>query len=337
MDATLLTLFMAAMVAFAVGMYVVLDGFDLGVGILFPFAADHAERDRMMHSIAPFWDGNETWLVFGGAVLLSAFPLAFSVILPAVYLPIIVMLLGLIFRGVAFEFRFKHAPRTRRWDWAFSAGSMAATFAQGVVLGAFVQGIEVRDGRYGGGAWDWFSAFSVMTGLALVCGYALLGATWLAWRAHGPLQQHARRWIGPLLAGMLAAIVAVSIWTPLMSASIAARWFTLPNALAFAPVPLLTAACAWGVVRSAGRAGSARPFALSVGLFLLGYTGLAISLFPQLPPPSLSLFDAAASPASQRFLMPGLLILVPVILAHTWANFRLFRRHGADDAGYGHE
>lgn len=184
----LLTLFMAGMAAFAVGMYVVLDGFDLGLGILFPFADDHGQRDQMMNSIAPFWDGNETWLVFGGAILLSAFPLAFSVIMPAVYLPVIVMLLGLIFRGVAFEFRFKHHPRTRIWDLAFCGGSVIATFAQGVVLGTFVQGIRVEGGRYAGGPWDWLTAFSVMTAVALLCGYALLGNTWLFWRSRGALQ-----------------------------------------------------------------------------------------------------------------------------------------------------
>lgn len=333
----LLTLFMAGMAAFAVGMYVVLDGFDLGLGILFPFAGDHGQRDQMMNSIAPFWDGNETWLVFGGAILLSAFPLAFSVIMPAVYLPIIVMLLGLIFRGVAFEFRFKHQPRTRIWDIAFSGGSVIATFAQGVVLGAFVQGIRVESGRYAGGPWDWLTAFSVMTGAALLCGYALLGNTWLFWRSRGALQARARAWMPVLLVALLGAIAAVSLWTPLMSPGIAARWFDFPRSLVFAPVPLLTAWCAWSAYRAVQQAPSARPFWFCVGLFFLSYTGLAISLFPHLPPPSLSLFDAAAAPASQRFLLPGLLVLVPLILAHTWFNYRVFHVQGDADEGYGHE
>lgn len=333
----LLTLFMAGMAAFAVGMYVVLDGFDLGLGILFPFAGDHGQRDQMMNSIAPFWDGNETWLVFGGAILLSAFPLAFSVIMPAVYLPIIVMLLGLIFRGVAFEFRFKHHPRTRIWDIAFSGGSVIATFAQGVVLGAFVQGIRVESGRYAGGPWDWLTAFSVMTGAALLCGYALLGNTWLFWRSRGALQARARAWMPVLLVALLGAIAAVSLWTPLMSPGIAARWFDFPRSLVFAPVPLLTAWCAWSAYRAVQQAPSARPFWFCVGLFFLSYTGLAISLFPHLPPPSLSLFDAAAAPASQRFLLPGLLVLVPLILAHTWFNYRVFHVQGDADEGYGHE
>lgn len=333
----LLTLFMAGMAALAVGMYVVLDGFDLGLGILFPFADDHGQRDQMMNSIAPFWDGNETWLVFGGAILLSAFPLAFSVIMPAVYLPVIVMLLGLIFRGVAFEFRFKHHPRVHIWDLAFCGGSVIATFAQGVVLGAFVQGIRVEGGRYAGGPWDWLTAFSVMTGAALLCGYALLGNTWLFWRSRGALQQKARAWMPVLLVALLAAIAAVSVWTPLTSAAIAARWFDFPRSLVFAPVPLLTGWCAWSAYRAVQQAPSARPFWLCVGLFFLSYTGLAISIFPHLPPPSLSLFDAAASPASQRFLLPGLLVLVPLILAHTWFNYRVFDVQGDSDEGYGHE
>ncbi len=331
-----LTLLMAGVVAFAVGMYVVLDGFDLGLGILFPFADDHAQRDQMMNSIAPFWDGNETWLVFGGAILLSAFPLAFAVILPAVYLPIIVMLLGLIFRGVAFEFRFKHQPRTRIWDIAFAAGSLIAAFAQGVVLGAFVQGIRVERGQYAGGAWDWLTPFSIVTGVALLCGYALLGNTWLFWRSYGTLQEKARAWMPVLLLGMLAAIAAISIWTPLMSPAIAARWFDFPKAFAFAPVPLLTAACAWGAYRAVKKAPSAVPFILCIALFFLGYSGLAISIFPKLPPPSLTLFEAAAAPKSQRFLLPGILILVPLILLHTWINYRVFHVKGDGDTDYGH-
>jgi cytochrome d ubiquinol oxidase subunit II len=336
MDANLVALIMAGMVAFGVGMYVVLDGFDLGLGILFPFVADHDQRDQMMSSIAPFWDGNETWLVFGGIVLMSAFPLAFSVIMPAVYLPIIVMVLALIFRGVAFEFRFKHHPRILTWDVAFSGGSLVATFAQGVVLGTFVQGIRVVDGRFAGGPWDWLSAFSLMTGCALVCGYTLLGAAWLFWRTHGALQERARALLAPLLLGLLAFIALVSIWTPLASPAIAARWFSWPNILLLSPVPVLVAACAYAAYRSLRGAPSARPFALSVGLFFLSYAGLAISLFPQLPPPSMTLFEAAAAPESTSFLLPGLLVMVPVIVAYTWFNYRLFSGKDHADSSYEH-
>lgn len=332
------TLFMASAVALAVGIYVVLDGFDLGLGVLFLLTHRREERDGMVNSIAPFWDGNETWLVFGGAVLLAMFPRAFAVIMPAVYLPIIVMLLGLIFRGVAFEFRFKHPTRKIVWDAAFAAGSVMATFSQGVVLGAFLQGIPVRDGHYGGGNWDWLTAFSLTTGCALLVGYALLGAAWLFWRAHGELRNRAVSWMRPLVWMLLAAIAAVSIWTPLMSASIAARWFDFPRGLAFLPVPILTVACAWGLLRAErGTAASGWPFACATGLFFLSYTGMAISIFPMLPPPSISLFDAAASPSAKNFLLPGVLVLVPLILVRTWLNYRVFHDHGDGSVGYGHD
>jgi cytochrome d ubiquinol oxidase subunit II len=336
MDSNAITLIMAGAVAFAVGMYVVLDGFDLGVGILFPFVRDDGQRDQMMGSITPFWDGNETWLVFGGLILMSAFPLAFAAIMPAVYLPIIVMVLSLIFRGVAFEFRFSHNPRVRAWDIAFAAGSIVATFAQGVVLGTFVQGIRTVDGRFAGAPWDWLSAFSLMTGCALVCGYALLGAAWLFWRTRGPLREKARAWLPALLLGLLLFIALVSIWTPIASAAIAARWFSWPNALLLSPVPLLVAAFAYGAYRSLRRAPSARPFLLSVGLFLLSYAGLAISVFPQLPPPSLTLFAAAAAPESHRFLLPGLLVMVPIILLYTWFNYHVFRNVDNGGSSYDH-
>jgi cytochrome d ubiquinol oxidase subunit II len=328
------TLFMAATVALAVGVYVVLDGFDLGLGILFSLTRDEGERDQMIDSVAPFWDGNETWLVLGGAVLIAMFPLAFAVIMPAVYLPVIVMLLALIFRGVAFEFRFRQSPRRRVWDLAFCGGSLLATFAQGLVLGTFLQGIRVVDGRYAGGPMDWLTPFSVLTGLALVVGYALLGCGWLWWRVGGGLRDKARLWMPWLLAGLLAAIVAVSVWTPLMSPAIAARWFDFPAALAFAPVPLLTLLFAWGALRTVWNGTpSGWPFAFSIGLFFLCYTGMAISIFPMLPPPSVSLFAAAASPESQRFLLPGIAVLVPIILARTWLNYRMFRdRAGVDSA-----
>ena len=332
-----LTLFMAGMVAFAVGMYVVLDGFDLGLGILFPFADDHAQRDQMMNSIAPFWDGNETWLVFGGAILLSAFPLAFSVILPAVYLPIIMMLLGLILRGVAFEFRFKHHPRTRIWDVAFAAGSVIATFAQGVVLGAFVQGIEVGRGQYAGGAWDWLTPFSIVTGVALLCGYALLGNTWLFWRSRGKLQEKARMWMPVLLVAMLAAIATISVWTPLMSPAIAARWFDFPKALAFAPVPVLDRGVRVGRLRRRARKRRARcrlycASACSFSATLASRSASFRTCRRRLSRCSLR----PRSPESQKFLLPGLLILVPLILIHTWFNYRVFHVKSEDDAGYGH-
>jgi cytochrome bd ubiquinol oxidase subunit II len=333
---TVQTVFMAVVVIAAVGAYVVLDGFDLGIGMLSSFAIDSAERDQMANVISPFWDGNETWLVFGSAVLLAMFPIAFAVILPALYMPLIVMLLALIFRGVAFEFRVRHDPRLRTWDLAFAAGSVIATFAQGMVLGTFLQGIPVLNGHFAGSQWAWLSPFSVVTGVALVVGYGLLGATFLFWRASGVLQENAGTWARPLLYGLLVFIVVVSIWTPLLLPSITARWFDFPLNLAFAPVPILTVLCALQVMRKLEpRKQSMWPFACSIGVFFLCFTGLAISIFPLMPPPSLSLFDTASSSSAQRFLLPGIVVIVPVIIVRTWINYRLFARHGDDDDGYG--
>jgi len=329
------TLFMVAAVLLALGAYVVLDGFDLGIGILSAFAGGPDERDQMMNAIGPFWDGNETWLVFGGAVLLAMFPYAFSVILPALYLPLIVMLLALVFRGVAFEFRSCRNAGLKVWNLAFSVGSTLAAFAQGVALGTFVQGIKVVDGRFAGGPLDWLDAFSLMTGAALVVGYGLLGAGFLFWRVNGPLQARAGRWARPLLYGLVAFIAVVSVWTPLQLPGVTARWFNFPLGLIFLPVPVLTVLCAFQARRklSDGRR-SAWPFACSVGLFFLSFTGLAISIFPMLPPPSVSLFDAAASSSAQRFLLPGIVLFIPVILLRTWFNYRLFALHSDGELEY---
>ena len=318
-----LTLFMAGALITAIAAYVVLDGFDLGIGILTLATRDSIERDQMIDAISPFWDGNETWLVFGAAILLAMFPLAFSIILPALYAPIIVMLLALIFRGVAFEFRFRREPRPRTWDMAFAVGSIVATFTQGVVLGAFLQGFPIEDGRFAGNPWQWLSTFSLLTGTALVVGYSLLGATFLFWRTGGELQRRAGRWARPLLYGVLAFVALVSLWSAINLPGIAARWFSFPLVLACAPVPVLTAFCAVQLMRKLepGRR-SAWPFVCTVGIFLLGFAGLAISLYPVIAPPSVTLFDAAASASAQRFLFPGIAVLVPLILFRTWVNYR---------------
>src|SRR5690606_501201 len=236
-----LPLIAAIVVAIGVAMYVVLDGFDLGVGILFPFFREEGERDQMMNSVAPFWDGNETWLVLGGNGLFVAFPLAYSIIMPALYIPLILMLLALVFRGVAFEFRWVAKPRHRKWDIAFATGSMVAGFAQGVMLGGLLDGITVENGRFAGATFDFLTPFSVMCGLGLVVGYALIGACWLIMKTAGPLEQQARRCARPLLLGLLAFIALVSLWTPLEYERIAERWFSFPNLLYLSPVPIVTA------------------------------------------------------------------------------------------------
>tara|TARA_R110002096_G_scaffold30345_4_gene90527 strand:- start:790 stop:1791 length:1002 start_codon:yes stop_codon:yes gene_type:complete len=329
-----LPLIWAGIIVFSVAMYVILDGYDLGIGILFLFGRDEAERDRMMNSIAPFWDGNETWLVLGGAGLLGAFPVTYSVLLPAVYLPIIVMLMGLIFRGVAFEFRFKAKPRHRKWDLAFCAGSIVATFCQGVVLGAFIQGVEVEGRRFAGGAWDWLTPFSVLTGFALISGYALLGATWIGLRTEGALAGRFRDLIPLALAVVLGFIGTISLWTPLQNPEIAGRWFAWPNVAYLSPVPIMTALTAWGIVSASRTGRPLMPFLLSIILFLLCFLGLGISLFPYAPPPHVTLWEAAASSSSLEFMLFGAAILIPLILGYTALNYRVF--WGKEHDGYGH-
>ena len=320
--------------AIAVFMYVLLDGFDLGVGLLFPFAANEASRTLIMNSVAPIWDGNETWLVLGGIGLFAAFPLAFAIIIPAVYFPILVMLLGLIFRGVAFEFRLKAQRRRYLWDHAFFWGSFAATFAQGVVLGSFVQGFEVRDNQFAGTIYDWFRPFPLAVGVGLLFGYLLLGATWLVMKTEGDLQRWARRWSRISLVGVIAFIAMVSIWTPLTDARIAQRWFSMPNLLYLAPLPLATGALAAWLWRSLDRSREVAPFFAAMGLFLMCFLGLAISLWPHIVPPSITLWDAAASSKSQAFLLIGTLFLLPIIVTYTGWSYYVFRGKVRADAGY---
>jgi len=315
-------------------MYVLLDGFDLGVGILFPFAPDERARDLMMHSVAPIWDGNETWLVLGGLALFAAFPLAFAIIIPAVYFPILAMLLGLIFRGVAFEFRPTARSSHKRWDHAFFWGSLIATFAQGCVLGKFVQGFAVTGRQYAGGSWDWVHPFVLSVGVGLVFGYLMLGATWLVMKTEGALQEWARAKARLGLYGVLAFIAMVSVWTPFLDARIASRWFAWPNLALLAPVPLGTAFIAWWVWRSLARGREVSPFIGAMGLFTMCYLGLAISLFPYIVPPSITLWDAAAAPQSQAFLLVGTLFLLPVILMYTGWSYWVFRGKVRADAGY---
>src|SRR5207248_2835563 len=231
----------AAIIGLAVAMYVILDGFDLGVGILFPFAESEHQRDQMMNSVAPFWDGNETWLVLGGAGMIVAFPLAYSIILPALYLPVILMLLALVFRGVAFEFRWIGVTSKPHWTFAFAAGSTLAAFCQGLILGGLIQGIKVENSAFAGGAFDFATPFALLCALGVVAGYALLGACWLVMKTEGAVADRARRHAKLLLIAVLAFMAIVSLWTPLQFPRIRARWFSTPNILVLWPVPLVTA------------------------------------------------------------------------------------------------
>ncbi|MBV9522187.1 MAG: cytochrome d ubiquinol oxidase subunit II [Alphaproteobacteria bacterium] len=315
-------------------LYVLLDGFDLGVGILYGFARDRASRNLVMNSVAPIWDGNETWLVLGGVGLMAAFPLAFAIILPAVYFPILIMLLALVFRGVAFEFRYRDAEHRTFWDHAFCYGSLVATFAQGVVLGAFIQGFQTDGRHFTGSSFDCFTAFSLLTGAALVFGYGLLGAGWLVLKTQDALQDWARRHGRWCFVGVLVAIAGVSLWTPLMDQDIARRWFSWPNIAFLSPVPVITLLLAIWEWRSLNDRSEAAPFIGAVGLFLLSYIGIAISLWPMIVPHKFTLWEAASSPGTQAFLLVGTMFLLPVILMYTGWSYWVFRGKVRADIGY---
>ena len=320
--------------AVSVFMYVLLDGFDLGIGILFPFAPDDASRDTMMASVAPVWDGNETWLVMGGIGLFTAFPVAFSIIFPALYFPVLAMLLGLVFRGVAFEFRPTALTSRRHWDRAFFAGSVIATFAQGCVLGKFVLGFDVAGRQFAGSLFDWLHPFVLATGVGLLFGYALLGATWLVMKTDGPLHNWARAKARIALFGVLGFIVLVSVWTPFMHAHIAERWFSWPNIAWLSPVPIVTAALALWMWRAIERRHDVAPFVAAMGLFAMCYLGLGVSLFPYIVPHRLTLWEAAGAPQAQAFLLIGTLFLIPIIFTYTAWSYWVFRGKVRGDSGY---
>jgi cytochrome bd ubiquinol oxidase subunit II len=325
----------AFIIAFAVFVYVVMDGFDLGLGILFPLFPNKTDRDVIMNSVAPVWDGNETWLVLGGGGLMAAFPLAYSILMPALYTPVIAMLVGLIFRGVAFEFRWRTTRSERnRWDFAFAAGSLLAALAQGIALGAILQGIHVEGRHYAGGWWDWLTPFSILTGLALVIGYALLGATWLVMKTEGEVRDRAYTLSWFLLFAMLGAIGAVSIATPFLSVQYAQRWFAWPNVILSAPVPVAVAAVTVMLLRSLAGRQDYRPFFLSLALFALSYAGLGISMYPYIVPQSVTIWQAASPKSSQVFMLFGVAALIPLILAYTAWAYWVFRGKVRPESGY---
>ena len=324
----------AALIAFAVLAYVVLDGFDLGVGILFPLVRGEVNRDEMMNSVAPVWDGNETWLVLGGGGLFAVFPLAYSIIMPALYAPIIVMLLALVFRGVAFEFRWKTKRGKFLWDWAFAFGSTLASFAQGVALGALVQGIQVDGRAYAGGWWDWLTPFSLFTGVALLVGYGLLGATWLILKTEDHVQRRAFSiafWAAPLT---LVMIGAVSLWTPFLNPLYSARWFGWPHVILAIPVPLLVLGAAYVLLKGLIERREVSPFLAAQSLFLLSFIGIGISFYPNIVPHSVSIWDAAAPNNSLSFLLVGAVVLVPLILIYTAYSYWVFRGKVKAVGGY---
>jgi cytochrome bd ubiquinol oxidase subunit II len=324
----------AFIVAFAIFAYVVMDGFDLGLGILSPLLPERQDRDTMMNTVAPVWDGNETWLILGGGGLFAAFPLAYAILIPAIYTPVIVMLLGLIFRGVAFEFRFRADEHRYLWDIGFFAGSLLAALSQGIALGAILQGVTVSGRSYGGGWWDWLTPFTLLTGASVVVGYALLGATWLVMRTEGALQDRAFTLARVLVIGTLAALATVSLATPFLEADYWRRWFAWPNILMTAPIPLAVAAVAFFLLRALANRRDFQPFLWSLALFLLSFVGLGVSIWPYVVPNQVTVWQAAAPAASLGFLLVGLAVLLPIILAYTAYAYWIFRGKVARDAGY---
>ena len=325
----------AFIIAFAVFVYIVMDGFDLGLGILYPLFPAKTDRDVIMNSVAPVWDGNETWLVLGGGGLMAAFPLAYAVLMPALYTPMIAMLVGLIFRGVAFEFRWRTTQSERnRWDLAFASGSLLAALAQGIALGAILQGVHVEGRHYAGGWWDWLTPFSILTGLALVVGYALLGAAWLIMKTEGELRDKAYHLSWYLLFAMLGAIGAVSIATPFLHIQYTQRWFSWPNIVLTAPVPIAVAGVTVLLLRALANKWDYQPFFLSLALFALSYAGLGISMYPYIVPQSITIWQAAAPENGLIFLLFGVAVLIPLILGYTAWAYWVFRGKVRPESGY---
>lgn len=324
----------ALLLATGIFIYVALDGFDLGLGILYPFFPEKADRDLLMNSVAPVWDGNETWLILGGGGLFAAFPLAYAILMPAFYPLIIAMLLGLVFRGVAFEFRWRTERFKRAWDWAFISGSTVAAFSQGMILGALLQGVTVDGRAYGGGWWDWLSAFSVLCGVATVVGYALLGCTWLNMKVAGEVQAKAKHLAWRFALATIAAIVAVSAFTPFLDAAYYQNWFSWPDILYTAIVPILVAGLVYALFHTLRREPDHWPFLITLALFLVTFIGLGISMWPYVIPTSVTIFDAAAPAKSQLFMFVGAVVLVPIILIYTAFSYYVFRGKLDPTKGY---
>ncbi|AZS51152.1 cytochrome d ubiquinol oxidase subunit II [Entomomonas moraniae] len=332
-----LSLIWAALILIGVAMYVFMDGFDLGIGILFPFVKDAEEKDILINTVAPVWDGNETWLVLGGAALFGAFPLAYAVILDALTIPLTLMLLGLIFRGVAFEFRFKATPSHRAfWDKAFVIGSLIATFFQGVTIGAFIYGFEVVDRHFVGGYFDWFTFFPLFCGVGLIIAYALLGSTWLIMKTEHHLQAKMKQIASYLVGIFFIVLIIISIITPMLHKQIAERWFNMPNIFILSVVPLLVVLISYGIWKACHKEVHSSPFILSLFLIFLGLFGFVISVWPYVIPTSITIWEAAAPAQSQLFALIGTLFILPIVLMYTAWTYYVFRGKVKAGEGYHH-
>lgn len=329
-----LTLSWVGILAFVIMMYVVLDGFDLGIGILFPWIHDEQQRDIMMQTAIPVWDGNETWMVLGAALLYGAFPLVYSTLLPTLYMPLMIMLAALIFRGVAFEFRFKAKAYRYRWSIAFATGSTLAAFCQGLILGTFVQGYGVSDSFLIVKDYQWLTPFTLFTGIAVIFGYGLLGAGWLIARTTDELQTKMYLFAKRLLILISICLAIVSLWTPFIDPHIWHRWFSLPNLFYLLPLPIISILIIGYIWFTLNKRYHWQPLLFSIVLFLLAYLGFCISLWPYLIPYQVTFWQAASARSSLIFLLIGIVLLLPVLLAYTIYTYRVFRGKIITGEGY---
>jgi cytochrome d ubiquinol oxidase subunit II len=321
------------LVGLVVILYVILDGFSLGTGLLFPTAKNDAERDTLMNSIAPVWDVNQTWIVFGGGALFATFPTTYAVLFSALYIPLLTFIFGLIFRGVALEFR-ANAHRKAVWDRAFFIGSLVAVLAQGITLGAYISGIKTTNGVFSGGALDWLTPFSLMVGLALVAGYGLLGATYLLIKTTGPVRD--RAFGQALLAALVVAgfLVMVSIWTPIQNPEIFTRWFSRPRVYFIWVFPLLGIISFYLLIINLKKRREIAPFLFSILLFLSAYLGLEAALYPYAILPDITVFQAAAQQETLVFTLWGVVLVLPFVLGYTIYSYWVFRGKIAEADGY---
>ncbi|WP_201557892.1 cytochrome d ubiquinol oxidase subunit II [Psychrobacter sp. 72-O-c] len=329
-----LPLIWGGLIALSVFIYVLLDGFDLGCGILFPFAGSDKNRSRIMNSIAPFWDGNETWLVLGGGGLFAAFPVAYGIIMTGLYLPVTLMLFGLILRGVAFEFRFKATSRRYVWDFFFFIGSIIAAFSQGIMLGTLVQGLEASNRLYSGGPFDWFTPFAMICGVALVIGYALLGSTWLIIKTEHKLQVWARKISSWILSALVLAMVVVTAFMYFSDIDALEGWFSLPGVLYIAPMPIIVLLLFFVMRKDLTTEREYRPFLLTVALFLMGYIGVCYAMFPYIVPYQMTIYEAAAADTSLSFILIGAVIMLPIILSYTAYAYYTFKGKSGHEPMY---
>ncbi|MBK8175548.1 MAG: cytochrome d ubiquinol oxidase subunit II [Rhodospirillales bacterium] len=322
----------ALLIAFAIMLYVMLDGFDLGIGILFGTTREEDFRRSMMDAIAPVWDGNETWLVYVGASLYGGFPLVYAILLPAFYLPITLLLIALILRGVAFEFRYKTERMRWVWDLGFAGGSLIAAFVQGAAVGAIVEGLPIEGGRFVGGPFDWVSPFAVACGIGLVLGYTLIGAGWVVMKTEGPLRDWAYNRIIPLSACLLAFLAIAFGYALTADLRVMGRWFDRPWLLVF---PILGLCAMAGLLAGVRRRLDWAPFTAVVVVFLTAFGTMAASFWPYMIPFSVTIDEAAAPVSSLRFLFyGGGTVVLPIILAYTITVYWIFRGKVRDGAGY---